>query len=65
MGVYPVFIICIVEVVVEPSKFKYTYYSVRCAHYEEPRARSKGLCPNQRSFALGCEAKITLVYSKA
>ena len=47
------------------SKFKYTYYSVRCAHYGDSRPRSKGIQPLQRCFAMGCQAKITLSYSKA
>ena len=38
------------------------YYSVRCVHYGEARSRSKGLCPNQHHFSLGCEAKITVTY---
>ena len=46
------------------SKFRYTYYSMRCAHYGDPRPRSKGIRPVQRCFAMGCQAKITLSYSR-
>ena len=49
---------------VDASKFQYTYYSVRCVHYGEGRCRGKGLRPVQRSFSLGCQAKITLSYNK-
>ena len=48
---------------VDVSKFQYTYYSVRCVHYGQPRRRGKGLRPVQRSFSFGCQAKITLVYN--
>ena len=46
------------------SKFQYTYYSVRCVHYGQPRRRGKGLRPIQRPFSFGCQAKTTLAYNK-
>jgi len=50
--------------VTDTSKFEYTYYSVRCVHYNETRSCSKGLHPNQCNFSLGCEAKITVTYDR-
>lgn len=50
---------------VDVDKFQYTYYSIRCVHSGQPRRRGKGIRPIQRSFSLGCEAKITLSYNKA
>ena len=49
---------------VDIEKFRYTYYSARCVHYGETRHRSKGLRPNQRSFAMGCQAKVTVSYDR-
>ena len=49
---------------VDIEKFRYTYYSARCVHYGETRRRSKGLRPNQRSFAMGCQAKVTVSYDR-
>ena len=50
---------------VDCQKICYTYYSVRCVHYGEPRSsRGKGLRPNQRSFSKGCQAKVTLSYDR-
>ena len=43
--------------VIDPARFQYTYYSVRCVHYGEARSRSKGIRPNQRHFSMGCQAK--------
>ena len=50
--------------VIDPARFQYTYYSVRCVHYDEARSRSKGIRPNQRHFSMGCQAKITASYDK-
>ena len=47
---------------VDCQKIRYTYYSVRCVHYGDPR--SSGIRPNQRSFAKGCQAKVTLSYDR-
>jgi len=49
---------------VDTEKFRYTYYSARCVHYGEARHRSKGLRPNQRSFAMGCPVKVTVYYDR-
>ena len=49
---------------VDVKKIKYTYYSVRCVHYGDTRHRGKGIRPNQRSFSLGCKAKITVSYDR-
>ena len=50
---------------VDSQKICYTYYSVRCVHYGEPRSsRSKGIRPNQRSFSKGCQAKVTISYDR-
>ena len=49
---------------VDIEKFRYTYYSARCVHYGETRHRSKGLRPNQRSFSMGCQAKVTASYDR-
>ena len=46
------------------EKFRYTYYSARCVHYDETRHRSKGLRPNQRSFSMGCQANVTASYDR-
>ena len=46
---------------VDTDKFRYTYYSARCVHYGNARHRGKGLRPNQRSFAMGCPAKVRSV----
>ena len=46
------------------TEFEYTYYSVRCVHYGEARSLGKGLCPDQRHFPMGCQAKITASYNK-
>ena len=50
---------------VDCQKIRYTYYSVRCVHYGELRSsRGSGIRPNQRSFAKGCQAKVTLSYDR-
>lgn len=49
---------------VDEERFSYTYYSVRCVHYGEPRHRGKGVRCHQRSFALNCPVKITVTYDK-
>ena len=50
---------------VDCQKIRHTYYSVRCVHYGEPRlSRGSGIRPNQRSFAKGCQAKVTLSYDR-
>ena len=49
---------------VDVSKFQYTYYSVRCVHYGQPRHHGKGPRSIQWSFSFGCQAKITLAYNK-
>ena len=50
---------------VDCQKIRYTYYSVRCVHYGEPRSsRGSGIRPNQRSFSKGCQAKVTLSYDR-
>ena len=50
---------------VDCQKIRYTYYSMRCVHYGEPRSsRGSGIRPNQRSFAKGCQAKVTLSYDR-
>ena len=46
---------------VDIEKFRYTYYSARCG---ETRHRSKELRPNQRSFSMGCQAKVTTSYDR-
>ena len=46
------------------GKWRYTYYGVRCVHFGNPRQRGKGLKPNQQHFAMGCPAKITVVYDR-
>lgn len=50
---------------VDVTKFQYTYCSVRCVHYGQPRHCGKGLRPIQQSFSLGCQAKITPSYNKS
>ncbi len=49
---------------VDEENVRYTYYSVRCVHYGEARHRGKGLRPNQRSFSMGCPAKLTVSYER-
>ena len=46
------------------EKSKYAYYGVKCVHSGNPRQRSKGVRPNQSHFAMGCPAKITIVYDR-
>ena len=49
---------------VDEERFLYTYYSVRCVHYGEPRHRGKGVRCHQRSFAKNCPVKITVTFDK-
>ena len=37
-------------------------YSVVCVHYGDPRSRGKNIRPNQRTFAMNCNTKITVSY---
>ena len=49
---------------VDEERFLYTYYSVRCVHYGEPRHRGKRIRCHQRSFAMKCPVKITVTFDK-
>ena len=46
-------------------KIPYTYYSVHCVHYGEPRpSRGKSIRKSLRTFRKGCQAMLTLSYDK-
>ena len=50
---------------VDMEQICYTYYSVWCVHYGDPRqSQGKGIRPNQRSLTKGCQAKVTLTYDR-
>ena len=36
----------------------YTYYSIRCVHYGQPRRRSKGIRPTRHHFAINWPFKL-------
>ncbi|XP_069463557.1 uncharacterized protein [Ambystoma mexicanum] len=40
------------------SKFKYAYIKYVCKHFGIYKSQSKGFRPNQRTFKIGCNAKI-------
>ena len=47
------------------KKWQYTYCSMRCVHYGQPRKRSRGLRPNQRHFSMNCPVKLIISYNRA
>ena len=50
---------------VDCTKIPYTYYSVRCIHYGEPRpSHGKSIPKSLRTFRKGCQAMLTLSYDK-
>ena len=50
---------------VDTEQIRYTYYSVRCVQYDDPRqSQGKGMCPNQCSLSKGCQAKVALTYDR-
>ena len=54
----------IITDLVDTEKIKYTYYSVVCVYYGDPRSRGKNIRPNQRTFAMNCKTKITVSYDR-
>ena len=53
------------SLVVDCIKIPYTYYSVRCVHYSEPRpSHGKSIRKSLQRFSKGCQAMLTLSYDK-
>ena len=46
------------------ERWCYTYYSIRCVHYGQPRRRSKGIRPTQHHLAMNFPFKLAVSYDR-